>query len=344
MDLIMTISYIVSISRDIFCLHKEDISMKRSGKRVRGTLLTMLLVVAMGAEAWAGVKNPWVKSKMNETGSVGDPQIEEQVIYSKNDVEISAVNILVEEGTGNIALWLKMKNGTDDKLMVTGKTMYINDIYVDSAVYIDADAGETGYHVSLVKGDELEKKKIDKIEKMDFDLKGLNSKYKTVFETDLLHLDVGTVSGDAKSENKKDSNNSKSEKTGEGKNGKKEKSDAKTSKGSKSEDDHSEVEGEEKFWFYGYCFGGKYYPEDDEKDMLKWYVTLKDDGSGYLYWGDNNKGDIEYWKGSGDDFSMQAGVSDFTDGCSLKDGILKLDIDGIVIVFITKDVNKNKLK
>jgi len=28
----------------------------------------------------------------------------------------------------------------------------------------------------------------------------------------------------------------------------------------------------------------------------------------------------------------------------LKDGILKLDIDGIVIVFITKDVNKNKLK
>ncbi|WP_139355607.1 hypothetical protein [Oribacterium sp. C9] len=323
--------------------------MKRSVKRARGILLTMMLVVVMGAEALAGVKNPWVKSNMNATGSVGDPQIEEQVIYSENGVEITAVSILVEDGTGNVALWLKLKNETDDKLQIIGKTMYINDIYVDSSIYIGAEAGETEYHVSLVTGEELEKKKIDKIEKMDFDLEGLNSKYKTVFETDLLHLDVGTVSKSAKSENKKESKSGKSEKS-DAKSGKKDKTDktgksgSKTSKGSKAKDDHSEVDGEEKFWFYGYNIGGKYYPEDENKDMLKWYVTLKDDGNGYLYWGDDNKGDIEYWKGSGDDFSMQAGISDFTDGCSLKDGILKLDIDGIVIVFITDDVNKKKLK
>lgn len=303
--------------------------MKRSGKRALGILLAVMLIVVMGAEAMAGVKNPWFKSNMMATGSEGDPWIEEQVIYSKDDVEISAVSILVEDGTGNIALWLKLKNGTDDKLQVIGKSMFINDSYVDSSIYIGANAGETDYHVSLVKGEELEKKKIDKIEKMDFDLKGIDGKYKTVFETELLHLDVGTVSGETK--------NTSESKTGKSK-------DSKTAGSSKDQDDHSEVKGEDKFWFYGYYFGEKYYPEDENKEMLKWYVTLKDDGNGYLYWGDDNKGDIEYWKGSGDDFSMQAGISDFTDGCSLKDGILKLDIDGIVIVFITDDVDKTKLK
>ena len=305
--------------------------LKKSGKRVLGLVLSAMMVVVMGAEALAAVKNPWFKSNMNAIGSEGDPWIEEQVVYSKDDVEISAVSILVEDGTDNVALWLKLKNGTDDKLQVIGKTMTVNDIPVESSVYIGADAGETDYHVSLIKGDELKKKKIDKIEKIDFDLKGVDSKYSTVFETDFLHLDVGIVSGDTKS--------SKSKGNDSGKTGK-----SQTSGGSKSGDDHSEVEGEEKFWFYGYCLGGKYYAEEDEKDMLEWYVTLKDDGSGYLYWGDDNKGDIEYWKGSGDDFTMKAGVSDFDDGCSLKDGILKLDVSGIGIVFITKDVNKKNLK
>ena len=304
---------------------------KKYGKKVSGILLAALMVISMGAEAMAAVKNPWFKSNMNVIGSEGDPWIEEQVIYSKDDIEISAVSILVEDGTGNVAMWLKLNNGTDDKLQVIGKTMTVNDIAVESSVYISADAGKTDYHVSLIKGEELKKKKIDKIEKIDFDLKGYDSKYSTVFETDFLHLDVGTVSADTKS-----GKGSGTEKTGKSK-------DSKTSGGSKSQDDHSEVEGEEKFWFYGYYLGGKYYPEEDEKDMLEWYVLLKDDGSGYLYWGDDNKGDIKYWNGSGDDFTMKAGVSEFSDGCSLKDGIMKLDMDGIGIVFISKDVNKKKL-
>ena len=38
-------------------------------------------------------------------------------------------------------------------------------------------------------------------------------------------------------------------------------------------------------------------------------VTLKGDGTGYLYWGENNQGSIDWWKVEGSAISFQAGVA-----------------------------------
>ena len=77
--------------------------------------------------------------------------------------------------------------------------------------------------------------------------------------------------------------------------------------------------------------------------MDPWYVTLRDDKTGYLYLGDDNQGEISSWSGSGEDFTMKAGISVFEGDSYLKDGILRLDFDGYVVVFLSKDADREVL-
>ena len=60
-------------------------------------------------------------------------------------------------------------------------------------------------------------------------------------------------------------------------------------------------------------------------DMVGETVTLEADGSGYLYWGDNNQGPIDWWKMDGDALQFQAGVA-VIDG-TIADGLMTLTID-----------------
>ncbi len=75
---------------------------------------------------------------------------------------------------------------------------------------------------------------------------------------------------------------------------------------------------------------GQYVVKTDSLDGN--YLDLKEDGSGYLYFGEENQGDITSWEETGGTFTMKAGVSEFEG--TLKDGILDLKIgDAFVIKF-----------
>ena len=66
-----------------------------------------------------------------------------------------------------------------------------------------------------------------------------------------------------------------------------------------------------------------------------YYLELKDGGSGYLYFGEDNKGDISSWALDGDKFTMKAGVSDFTG--TIRKGILELDLGNDNILTFARD-------
>ncbi|MBQ1440129.1 MAG: hypothetical protein IIZ10_10595 [Solobacterium sp.] len=73
-----------------------------------------------------------------------------------------------------------------------------------------------------------------------------------------------------------------------------------------------------------------------EVDSMKGnYLELKDDGSGYLYFGADNQGDISSWEETNGAFTMKAGVSEFTG--ELKDGILDLELGDEFVVKFAKD-------
>ena len=74
-----------------------------------------------------------------------------------------------------------------------------------------------------------------------------------------------------------------------------------------------------------------------------YYLELKDGGTGYLYFGDANKGDISSWALDGDKFTMKAGVSEFTG--TIKNGILELDLgDGDMITFAKEGADTSALE
>lgn len=73
-----------------------------------------------------------------------------------------------------------------------------------------------------------------------------------------------------------------------------------------------------------------------------YYLELKDGGSGYLYFGEDNKGDISSWALDGDKFTMKAGVSDFTG--TIRKGILELDLgNDNVLTFARDDADTSAL-
>jgi len=59
--------------------------------------------------------------------------------------------------------------------------------------------------------------------------------------------------------------------------------------------------------------------------MTDYYITLDEDGTGYLFWGEDNQGPIDWWKMDGDSLEFQAGEA-VTDG-SIVDGYMSLEVD-----------------
>lgn len=73
------------------------------------------------------------------------------------------------------------------------------------------------------------------------------------------------------------------------------------------------------------------------------YLDLAEDGSGYLYFGDDNQGDITSWDAGGKTFTMKAGVSEFTG--TLENGILDLSFgDDLIITFAKEGSDTSSLK
>ena len=84
------------------------------------------------------------------------------------------------------------------------------------------------------------------------------------------------------------------------------------------------------------------YVEDEMFDG--WYLKLDDDGTGFMYFGEDNQGDISDWSMDGDSLTLKAGVSVFSGQSSIKNGILLLDFDNdTLIAFADPDVDRSSL-
>jgi hypothetical protein len=93
---------------------------------------------------------------------------------------------------------------------------------------------------------------------------------------------------------------------------------------------------------FGVCFDGVYVDLDDQ-DIDSWYITLKDDGTGYLYMGEDNQGEITKWSGSGDDFKVKVKDAGVSDKGYMRDGILRKEIEGFEIAFRTDDYDPDSI-
>ena len=80
--------------------------------------------------------------------------------------------------------------------------------------------------------------------------------------------------------------------------------------------------GSEKYLFYALDFDGVYVYTDAMEGRS---LTLNNDGTGYLDWGDDNQGEISEWTADGDNLVIKAGISEMN--ATLKDGILTVDLD-----------------
>ncbi len=70
----------------------------------------------------------------------------------------------------------------------------------------------------------------------------------------------------------------------------------------------------------------------DAMGMENWYLELRSDGTGYLYWGENNHGPIDRWELDGEKLRFRAGVSDFEG--TLSGGVLRAGVsDGFDVWF-----------
>ncbi|MCR5475237.1 MAG: zinc-ribbon domain-containing protein [Lachnospiraceae bacterium] len=245
----------------------------------------------------------------------GDPGIEEQVIYDEGGVKVTATGFSADKATGHVLIDIKLENNSGQELLITNDGTRVNGIEMDGAFYCRAENGQTYEEKFALTGPTLKDKGIDRIETIEFSLTGCDNDYNDVFTTPSLMIKTdlaGDVSG---AEDKKDQT---------------------------EEDQDWTVKGEVKFKYYGYYLDGNIVRIEDD-DMASWYVTLKEDGSGYLYLGDDNQGDLGGWEGMGDDFVMKAGISVFEDGSFLKDGALGLDFDGNILVFLSDDADLEKL-
>ena len=71
-------------------------------------------------------------------------------------------------------------------------------------------------------------------------------------------------------------------------------------------------------------------------------VTLKEDGTGELYWGENNNGPIDWWKMDGDKLQLKAGVSEMEG--TIRKGIMTLVMEeGNAICFAAPGAKTNEI-
>ena len=81
----------------------------------------------------------------------------------------------------------------------------------------------------------------------------------------------------------------------------------------------------------------------DTPEMAGETVLLKADGTGYLYWGEDNQGLIDWWTVEGDSLAFQAGVSVF-DG-TIRDGFMTVEIeDGFALCFALPDADTSDVE
>ena len=87
------------------------------------------------------------------------------------------------------------------------------------------------------------------------------------------------------------------------------------------------------------------YITEEYNDMFKtWYVKLDKGGEGYLYLGDDNKGDLTSWSMDGDKLKLEAGASVFEGKSCIKDGVMLLDFDDFIIIFLSSELDPNSLE
>ncbi|MBO6055139.1 MAG: hypothetical protein J6P31_06415 [Oscillospiraceae bacterium] len=76
--------------------------------------------------------------------------------------------------------------------------------------------------------------------------------------------------------------------------------------------------------------------------MMGSTVTLNADGTGYLYWGEENQGKIDAWTMKGNSLAFKAGVSQFQG--SIQDGIMTVIIeDGFSLCFVSENADPNQI-
>lgn len=76
-----------------------------------------------------------------------------------------------------------------------------------------------------------------------------------------------------------------------------------------------------KYTFYSLDMDGYYV---DVPQMTGYYTVLNSDGTGELYWGEENKGPISEWTADGEKLVIKAGVSVMD--ATLKDGVLTINL------------------
>ncbi|MCR5775707.1 MAG: protein kinase [Lachnospiraceae bacterium] len=94
------------------------------------------------------------------------------------------------------------------------------------------------------------------------------------------------------------------------------------------------------YYALGFYNDGKYTQYDE---ISSWYVDLYEDGSGYLYLGEENQGKISKWSMDGDMLTLKAGASVFEGYSTIFDGVLYLDFDDFIIAFTAEDRDNSDL-
>lgn len=85
-----------------------------------------------------------------------------------------------------------------------------------------------------------------------------------------------------------------------------------------------------------------YYVKDEMIDG--WYLELNEDKAGYMFFGEDNQGDISEWLMDGDKLILKAGVSVFEGNSTIKDGILLLDFENdMIIAFCSSEKDLTRL-
>ena len=88
---------------------------------------------------------------------------------------------------------------------------------------------------------------------------------------------------------------------------------------------------------YGYYNQGDYI----YNDIITGYIDLEKDGTGYLDWGEDNRGPITGWTADGEKLSFQAGVAAISG--TVKDGVMILDMDDFSLWLAREDVDVEAL-
>ncbi len=78
-----------------------------------------------------------------------------------------------------------------------------------------------------------------------------------------------------------------------------------------------------------------------DEDVQTWWLELYDDGTGFLYNGEDSHGTVSSWEEEGDAFKMTAGIADI-EGTD-QQGILTLDFDSYYIVYALEDADLSAL-